>query len=107
MVKQNIHQTHYTVIVILIGSLIFLGFVPFFLGEETGQTQCEGDVCFPELKHISVWELYLDHVDSYQPCVDELGFFRCLVIQDQTLPQIFGFFIFVAIVIVIFRKNII
>ena len=97
--------TKEAIIVILIGSLLFVTFVPFFLGEETGNTQCEGDVCFPELRHVSVWELYLRHVESYQPCVNELGFFTCLVIQDQTLPQIFGYFIFIAIVIIIFRKN--
>jgi len=90
--------------VILIGSILFVTFVPFFLGEETGNTQCEGDVCFSELRHVSVWQLFLVHVESYQPCENQLGFFRCLVIQDQTLPQIFGFFAFVIIVIFLFRK---
>ncbi len=93
------------IIIILLGSIFFIIFIPFFLGQETGVIQCEGDVCFPEIKHESVWELFLQHVKSYEPCESELGFLTCLVIQDQTLPQIFGYFIFIGIVIFLFRKK--
>lgn len=91
------------IIAILFVSIIFIIFVPFFLGVETGQTQCFEDVCFPELMHVSVWDLFLQHIVSYEPCESELGFFTCLVIQDQTLPQIFGFIAVVIIIVIIFK----
>jgi len=91
------------IIAILLVSIIFIIFVPFFLGEETGETQCFEDVCFPELRHVSVWDLFLEHIESYEPCERELGFVTCLVIQDQTLPQIFGFIAVVIIIVIIFK----
>lgn len=91
------------IIAILLVSIIFIIFVPFFLGEETGQTLCFEGVCFPELRHVSAWDLFLEHIESYEPCESQLGFLTCLVIQDQTLPQIFGFFVIVIIIVIIFK----
>ncbi len=89
------------IIAILSVSIIFIIFVPLFLGEETGETVCFEEVCYPELRHISFWDLFLEHLESNEPCRNEVGFLSCL--HYETLPQIFGFIAIVIIIIVIFK----
>jgi len=95
------HKTHFMIIAILSVSIIFIIFVPLFLAEETGGIICFEEVCFPELRHVSFWDLFLEHLGSNEPCRNELGFLNCL--HYETLPQIFGFFAIVIIIVVIFK----
>jgi len=97
----NGHETHFIIIAILSVSIIFIIFVPLFLAEETGETICIEEVCFPELRHVSFWDLFLEHLESNEPCRNELGFLICL--HFETLPQIFGFIAIVIIIVVVFK----
>jgi len=97
----NTHETHYIIIAILSVSIIFIIFVPIFLGVETGETVCIEEACFPELRHVSFWDLFLEHLGSNEPCRNELGLLICL--HYETLPQIFAFIIIVIIVVIIFK----
>ncbi len=96
-------QTHFMIIAILIVSIIFIIFVPLFLAEETGETVCIDEVCFEELRHVSFWDLFLEHLGSNEPCRNELGFLTCL--HFETLPQIFGFVAIVIIIVVVFKSK--
>ncbi len=98
------HQTHFMIIAILLVSIIFIIFVPLFLAEETGETLCFEEVCFLELRHVSFWDLFLEHLESNEPCRNELGILICL--HYDTLPLIFGFIAVVIIIIIIFKCKI-
>ena len=94
-------QTHFIIIAILSVSIIFIIFVPLFLAEETGEIVCFEEVCFPELRHVSFWDHFLEHLESNEPCRNELGFLACL--HFETLPQIFGFIAIVIIIVIAFK----